>query len=197
MNELGTVAMERLYSTKPPRLIDFLITLRFELVGALERSGRDIDWLPMSARRRPGATSLTLMGKPSLLPSLLRRAILSIGLSLRPTSFQPLVDLHLRHQLDQFLQRLVRNDYLAHMLNLLKGEGLRVLLTLFLKQTWVIPTPFEDYPRVPCACGTNGIDHVSDIGAPGSTVMFVLTRDFHSVLSPSCVAEVSRAPDLP
>ncbi len=36
---------------------------------------------------------------------------------------------------------------------------------------------------------TNHIDHVSDGRTPGSVVLCELTRHFHSVLSPSCVAE--------
>ncbi len=36
---------------------------------------------------------------------------------------------------------------------------------------------------------TNWVDHVSDGGSPGSTVLCELTRDFHPVLSPSGVAE--------
>ncbi len=40
---------------------------------------------------------------------------------------------------------------------------------------------------------TNWVDHVSDGGTSGSTVLCELTRHFHSVLSPSCVAEDSRS----
>ncbi len=36
---------------------------------------------------------------------------------------------------------------------------------------------------------TNSVHFVSDGGTPGSTVLYELTRDFHPVLSPSCVAE--------
>ncbi len=44
---------------------------------------------------------------------------------------------------------------------------------------------------------TIGMDHVSDEGTPGSTVLCELTRDFLSILSPSCVAEVSRPGEGP
>ncbi len=39
---------------------------------------------------------------------------------------------------------------------------------------------------------TNCVDHVSDGGTPGSTVLCEFTRDFHPVLSLSCVAEDTR-----
>ncbi len=40
---------------------------------------------------------------------------------------------------------------------------------------------------------TNRVDHVSDGSTPGSVVLCELTRHFHPVLSPSCVAEDSRS----
>ncbi len=40
---------------------------------------------------------------------------------------------------------------------------------------------------------TNWVDHASDGGTLGTTVLCELTRDFHPVLSPSCVAEDSRS----
>ncbi len=40
---------------------------------------------------------------------------------------------------------------------------------------------------------TYWVDHVSDGGAPGSTVLCELTRDFYPVLSQSCLAEDSRS----
>ncbi len=40
---------------------------------------------------------------------------------------------------------------------------------------------------------TDTIDHVSDGDTPDSTVLCELTRHFHPVLSPSCVAEDSRS----
>ncbi len=40
---------------------------------------------------------------------------------------------------------------------------------------------------------TNSVDHASDEGTPGSTVLCELTRSFHPVPSPSCVAEDSRS----
>ncbi len=40
---------------------------------------------------------------------------------------------------------------------------------------------------------TNCVDHVSDGGTPGSTVLRELTRHFHPVLSLSCVTEDSRS----
>ncbi len=39
---------------------------------------------------------------------------------------------------------------------------------------------------------TNRVDHVTDGSNPGSTGLWGFTRDFHPVLSPSCVAEDSR-----
>ncbi len=42
---------------------------------------------------------------------------------------------------------------------------------------------------------TNCVDHVSGGGTPSSTVLRELTRHFHPVLSPSCVAENSRPGD--
>ncbi len=39
---------------------------------------------------------------------------------------------------------------------------------------------------------TNCVDHTSDGGTPGSAVLHQLTRHFHPVLSPSCVAEDSQ-----
>ncbi len=40
---------------------------------------------------------------------------------------------------------------------------------------------------------TNRVDHVSNGSIPGSAVLCELTRHFHPVLSPSCVAEDSRS----
>ncbi len=48
-------------------------------------------------------------------------------------------------------------------------------------------------PGVGCAGITNCVDHVSDGGTPGSAVLCELTRHFHPVLSPLCVAEDSRS----
>ncbi len=40
---------------------------------------------------------------------------------------------------------------------------------------------------------TNWTDHVSNRGTPGSTVLCELTRDFHPVIAPSCVADDSQS----
>ncbi len=43
------------------------------------------------------------------------------------------------------------------------------------------------------AGNTTQVDHVADGSIPGSTVLSDLTRGFHIVLSPSCLAEDSRS----
>uniref|UniRef100_A0A5K3ESZ7 PX domain-containing protein n=1 Tax=Mesocestoides corti TaxID=53468 RepID=A0A5K3ESZ7_MESCO len=88
----------------------------YDMIDALRRNG----WLPRSVRQdvsRSVTSSAVVDESPTgaSLPSLLRRAIINVGLALRPTWFHALADLHLRSQVDQFLHLLVRNDYLAPM----------------------------------------------------------------------------------
>ncbi len=92
---------------------------------------------------------------------------------------------------------------------LAKGLRLNWLLKGFNSDTFLAQTlsQCQQYitgSLIACNCGgihhragwagiTNLVDHVSSGGTPGSTVLCELTRDFHSVLSPSCVAEDSRS----
>ncbi len=66
------------------------------------------------------------------------------------------------------------------------------LLFLFLLTVLVFASAFT---REGWAGITNCVDHVSYGGTPGSTVLCELTRHFHAVLSPLCVAEDSRSGD--
>ncbi|KAL5969422.1 Sorting nexin-14 [Taenia solium] len=101
-----------------------LKTLWYEVICTLERKGWNLEALH-HPRLRPNS-SLTSKAETAetvaYLPGVLRRAILNVGLALRTTQFSDLVDLHMRRQVEQFLRLLVRNDYLAPLLLLLRGK---------------------------------------------------------------------------
>lgn len=95
------------------------------MICALERKGWNLEvlhhsqLLPNSSAASMAETAETA----TYLPVVLRRAILNVGLALRATQFSDLVDLHMRRQVEQFLRLLVRNDYLAPLLLLLRGKS--------------------------------------------------------------------------
>ncbi|EUB56148.1 Sorting nexin-14 [Echinococcus granulosus] len=102
-----------------------LKTLCYEVICALEQMGWNLEVLHHPRLRSNSSAAVAMVetaGTVTYLPGLLRRAILNVGLALRPTQFRDLVDLHMRRQVEQFLRLLVRNDYLAPLLLLLRDS---------------------------------------------------------------------------
>ncbi|KAM7534634.1 hypothetical protein Aperf_G00000113286 [Anoplocephala perfoliata] len=97
-----------------------LKTFWYKIVYALEKRGWTFEGITLPPRDRLDSTPIVT--PPTYLPSLLRRAVLNVGLVLRGTEVRDLVNLHLRSRVDQFLHLLVRNDVLASMLVLLRNS---------------------------------------------------------------------------
>lgn len=111
------------------------LSQRFGILSALDRKGLNIISLHLSplhqSRSSPTAKDGNKSDKEGLstyLPRLLRRTILNVGLALRDTQFRDLADLHMRRHVEQYLHLLVRNDYLAPMLLLLRSTTISILL---------------------------------------------------------------------
>ncbi|VDM26772.1 unnamed protein product [Hydatigera taeniaeformis] len=105
---------------------------RYDIICALERKGWNLDVLHHPRLRSDSSVnSITETAETgAYLPGVLRRAILNVGLALRATQFSDLVDLHMRRQVEQFLRLLVRNDYLAPLLLLLRGTSVALIHTV-------------------------------------------------------------------
>ncbi len=73
-----------------------------------------------------------------------------------------------------------------------RGGGDRVVRVNIPMVKFKHPGPIRCFPQYPGPIN-DCVDHVSDGGTPGSTVLCELTRDFHLTLSPPCVAEDSRS----